>query len=363
MRPAAWSGWPDDDWFTPQWNSSYQTLTDTAWCCLDLNASILSTMPPYLVGAAPTLSSDWTTNPDPDRYTGWIEFAKQLFWDYHLGEAFVIATAYYATGWPARFHVVPPYLMSVDWGPNGTRRYSIGGLDVTADVLHVRYQSHIGNLHGSGPLQAMGCRLVAAGVFAKYATNIASRGGIPTGILEHPEELTAEQSAALQAQWVNARMNALGEPAVVSGGAKFTVPQINPRDMALHELATFNESRIAVALGVPPFLVGLPSGGDPMTYKNMTSLFDYHWRASLRPKAATVMEALSGWALPRGTLVELNRDAYVEPEPKERAETAQILNSIRDDNGTPVLSVQQIQQAERLSNTTPSDDLAGGVLK
>ena len=68
-------------------------------------------------------------------------------------------------------------------------------------------------------------------------------------------------------------------------------------------------------LGVPPFLVGLPSGGDSMTYSNVTALFDYHWRAGLRPKAQTVMAALSGWLLPRGTGVELNRDAYVQPEP------------------------------------------------
>ena len=34
---------------------------------------------------------------------------------------------------------------------------------------------------------------------------------------------------------------------------------MNPRDMALIELSQHNESRIAILLGVPPFLVGLPS--------------------------------------------------------------------------------------------------------
>ena len=59
-----------------------------------------------------TLIADWLTNPDPDVYTSWEEFAKQLFWDYQLGEAFVLATARYATGWPARFHVVPPWYVA-----------------------------------------------------------------------------------------------------------------------------------------------------------------------------------------------------------------------------------------------------------
>src|SRR5262245_61008163 len=107
QRPAPWSGWPAE-WWPPNWSGSPQALTDTAWTCIDLNASLLATMPPYLVGAAETLDDEWLRNPDPDLYTSWEEFAKQLFWDYQLGECFVIATARYATGWPARFHVVSP---------------------------------------------------------------------------------------------------------------------------------------------------------------------------------------------------------------------------------------------------------------
>ena len=50
----AWSGWPAD-WNTPSWHGHTASLTDIAWKCLDLNASLLATMPPYLVDAAPTL--------------------------------------------------------------------------------------------------------------------------------------------------------------------------------------------------------------------------------------------------------------------------------------------------------------------
>src|SRR5262245_16638449 len=77
---SPWSGWPDG-WQTPAWGH-VQTLTDTAWACLDLNSSVLASMPPYLVDAASSLNADWLTNPDPDVYTCWEEFAKQLFWDY-----------------------------------------------------------------------------------------------------------------------------------------------------------------------------------------------------------------------------------------------------------------------------------------
>ena len=134
-------------------------------------------------------------------------------------------------------------------------------------------------------------------------------------MLEHPGNLTPQQSADLQTQWVQARMSSLGEPAVLSGGITWKPTQMNPKDMGLLELSQYVQSRIAIILGVPPYLVGLPSGGDPLTYKTTTNLTDHHWRTGLRPMAQFVMSALSYWALPRGTTIELNRDAYIEPPP------------------------------------------------
>jgi hypothetical protein len=133
--------------------------------------------------------------------------------------------------------------------------------------------------------------------------------------------------------------------------------------MALVDLQQLNDSRIAVLLGVPPVIVGLPSGGDSMTYSNVTMLFDFHWRAGLRPKAQMLMGALSQWALPRGVRVEVNRDAYIQPEPLQRAQTAQILAGIVDPvTGQQAMTVAEIRAAERLDNSTPAD-VSQGVLR
>jgi HK97 family phage portal protein len=349
ITPDSWSGWPSG-WSPPNWSGTIQSLTDTAWMCVDLNTSILSTMDPYLVDASPSLDSGWLTNPDPDHYVSWADFAKQLWWDYYLGEAFVLCTARYQTGWPARFHVVPPWYVSISL-QDGLRRYMIGALDVTADILHIRYQATIIDLHGHGPLEVGAGKLIAGELLSRYATGLVSQGGIPASVLEVPESLNPSQAGMLRDQWVQARISNLGEPAVLSGGATWKPTQMNPRDMALTDLQAWNDARIALLLGVPPILVGLPSGSDPQTYKNVTMLFAYHWRAHLRPKAETVMDALSGWALPRSTTVELDTDSYVAPEPLERAQTYQIYNQIRDDPaGPPVMTVAQIQDAERLAD-------------
>jgi HK97 family phage portal protein len=320
-------------------------------------------MPPYLKDAAPSLQADWLNNPDPDVYTSWEEFCKQVFWDYQaVGEAFVLTTARYSTGWPARFHVVPPWWIEITL-EDGLRTYELAGDDVTEDLLHIRYQSQVGFAHGVGPLEAGRYRMVAAQMLQQYAAGLASGGGIPTGVLEHPHEINAVQAAQLKADWVSARLSSIGEPAVLSGGITWKPTQINPQDMALTALLDREEGRIAHLLGVPAELVGIPTNTDPMTYKNVTMWFDLHWRSGLRPKAQFVMAALSGWALPRGTSVELNRDEYVAAEPLERAQTAQILNSIVDPaTGQPALTVSEIRDAERLDNSTPSD-ISSGVLR
>jgi HK97 family phage portal protein len=283
-------------------------------------------------------------------------------WDYQAtGEVFVLATARYATGWPARFHVVPPWAVEVEIR-EGVRRYAIGQVDVSEDMLHVRYQSSVDDARGHGPLEAGHFRQTAADVLARYGTTLASGGGIPSSILIVPEGVSENQAAAMQAQWVQARISKLGEPAVLSGGIQWQATQMNPSEMALMELVEFNESRIASLLGVPPVLVGLKSFGDSMTYANVTSLFDFHWRAGLRPKAGALLAALSGWLLPRGTRVEVNRDAYIQPEPLQRAQTAEILNRIVDSEGNPALSVAEIRATERLTNSTP-EDVSSGVLQ
>jgi HK97 family phage portal protein len=362
-RPQPWSGWPAE-WQTPNWWNRLEVLTDTAWGCLDLNSSVLSTMPPYLVGASTSLPTDWLVNPDPLVYGSWAEFAKQLFWDFQMGEAFVLATAYYSNLYPARFHVVPPWLINAELDGDGLRRYAIGGLDVTDDVLHIRYKSTVDDARGHGPLEAGSARLIAAEALVRYATDFAVSGGVPHSVLTHPQRLTAKQASDLVWQWVDARLSAMGLSAVLSGGIDFKTIAADPEKMALVDLSKFTESRVAWLLGVPPHLAALPAGGDPMTYTNTQWLFLFHWRAGLSPKASTVMQALSQWLTPRGTTIELNRDEYVKPDLKERGETWAILHGIVDpETGEQVLSVEEIRELERFSKAAPSETLTSGVLQ
>jgi phage portal protein BeeE len=182
-------------------------------------------------------------------------------------------------------------------------------------------------------------------------------------VLESQEEISPDQAVAIQQAWVARRMSTIGEPAVLDKGLQWKPSQINPKDMGLVDLERYQDSRICELLGVPPEIVGLPGSGESMTYKNMGDFFDFWWRDSLKSHAQFIMSALSGWCLPRGTRVELNRDEFVQPPPLARAQTYQILFAIQDPiTGERAISVDEIRAAERLNNATPAD-VAQGVLK
>jgi HK97 family phage portal protein len=364
--PSPWSGWPSE-WSTPNWDmgSRFNALVDVAWSCLDKNASALSTMPVYRTRAGQVIKpSSWMTNPDPLVYSSWHEFAKQLFWDYWLGEAYVMRMVEGSDGYPMRFRVMPPWTIHAEM-KGGIREYRIGdstGPDVTNDILHIRYKSVSSDAHGVGPLESAGGRMLTAGLIAKYVREFAETGGVPLRTIETEADLSPEDAHDLQEQYMASRVqNAVAPPVFDNGGKLIDHAAVSPKDATMLELAQFTESRIAVLLGVPPFLVALPSGGDSMTYANVSALFDFHDRQTLRPAASHVMGALSYWALPLGQAAELNRDEYSRPSFNERADawvklvTAQIV--------TP----EQVQAAERFQGVAPmaaltsSQGVAGGA--
>lgn len=352
---SPWDGYPAN-WSTPSWRGGLRKLADTARDCIDLNASILSAMPVYRVTSGRVVAPlSWMSNPDPDIYTSWAEFAKQLFADLQMGEVFVLPREWYANGRPSRFRVVPPWLVNVDMGP-GHRLYKIGSVDVTADILHIRYNSSTDQPRGSGPLEGAGARMVTAEVLANYAAELAKTGGMTKEWITSDQPLNKTQSDELLEEWLESKQRSLGLGGIFGRGADLKqATQMSAKDMALLELSQFTEARIAVKLGVPPFLVGLPSGGDSMTYSNVSSLFDFHFRASLNPKVRHVMSALSGWALPRGQRVELNRDEYTRPPFNERAEGYKLLAETGGLIHQSVITADEIRTMERLQGEAPDE--------
>lgn len=357
-QASPWSGFPSG-WSTPAFSTAQagiNKLVDIAWACIDLNSNVVSAMPVYRTRKGQIIEpTTWMTNPDPLIYTSWQEFAKQLFWDYQMGEAFVWPMATDSDGKPSRFRVIPPWMMNVEL-KGGSRIYNLGRRDVTDEILHIRYKSTTDDARGHGPLEMAGARLVTIGLLQRYTTNLAETGGIPLWWLELERKITQSEGTDILERWIESRAKYAGYPALASAGAKLNqANSMNARDMALMELSQFNESRIATLLGVPPFLVGLAGASGSLTYSNISDLFDYHDRASLRPKSRMIMEALSGWALPSGQAAELNRDDYTRlPIDKRYA-------AYKVGIEAGFLTTDDVRAFERLDSERAAQALTGGA--
>lgn len=352
-QAQAWNGWPLE-WDTPLWNDGAMlALVSTLGTCIDLNTRQLASFPIYGIKGVQIVDlPEWARNPEPSVYSDWTEAAKQTFnCMQSAGEAILWCTGRYADGRIARWVVLNPAFVNIEF-VEGFIRYEYNGeaLEI-ADVCHIKYQSYPMNLRGIGPLQWAARNIVSAASLEKMISNLAIRGGIPWAVIKHPRHLNATEATDLQSRWVSSALSRNGAPAVLSGGIELETLQISPRELALIEMRIFDETRIASALGVPPFLVGLPNP-EGMTYSNAQSLFDFHWRSTLRPLATSVAKAMSEWLLPRGTDVEFNRDEYVRPGPKERAETYAILHGIVD-RGNPAMTVDEIRMSERYIPNEP----------
>jgi phage portal protein BeeE len=188
-----------------------------------------------------------------------------------------------------------------------------------------------------------------------YLANLATRGGVPWAVIKNKRAMQGTQAKDLQDAWVAAAATRNGAPAVLSGDLELDVLTISPKDMALLDLRIFDEQRIAAAFGVPPFLVGLPDGSS-MTYSNVSQVFDFHWRATLRTMGGSFFSALSRWALPAGQRVECNPDRYVEPDFAARAAGYATMAGIVDPvTGEQAMTVAEIRARERFSPASDPD--------
>ena len=123
IMPSAWSGWPAE-WWPPSWGNGHVAAADRHR--LDVSST---RTPPCWRRCRPTSSTRRRrcrrTGSEPgagDCTRAGRSSRSSCSGTTSCGEAFVLATARYATGWPARFHVVPPWTVEVDMG-DGRRRY------------------------------------------------------------------------------------------------------------------------------------------------------------------------------------------------------------------------------------------------
>jgi HK97 family phage portal protein len=94
---------------------------------------------------------------------------------------------------------------------------------------------------------------------------------------------------------------AAGRPLLLEGGLDWKPLSLSPKDMDFIEAKNGAAREIALAIGVPPMLLGIP--GDN-TYSNYQEAQRAFWRQTVLPLVNRTARALSSWLapVPRGRL-------------------------------------------------------------
>lgn len=361
-----WAGWPAE-WGTAwQSRSSWQARVSTVFSCVRVNSDAMATMTPVLYrGRFPLPRGaegwrSWVLNPQPELYSGWDEFAQQLDVSMELrGNAYVMPTSWYADGNPRTFFVLDPDRCQPVMEDGQRRVYGPSGGDITDEVLHLRYLSVPGEAAGIGPLQGAAGNMVSASALEQYGANLALQGGIPWGVLESEQRLSPRQARMARDEYVAARMERTGAPALLPYGMKLNALTINPKDMALLDLKVFDEQRISGAFGVHPSMVNLPAP-EGLTYANRVDLRTEHFLITLRPRANRVGNAFSQWALPGFVELRLNASEYLQGTIKERVETyLPLATQVDPATGRPFITGEELRG---LIGLPPGGDLTTSTL-
>ncbi|MEW6121354.1 MAG: phage portal protein [Pseudomonadota bacterium] len=232
------------------------------------------------------------------------------------GHLLVAGNAYleavFVEGVPREIHVLRPDRMKVVPGADGwpeahdytldgrTLRIPQGGEGMGMDaVLHLALFNPLDDHYGFPPLEAAAQALDlhnASGAWNKALIDNAAR---PSGALVYGgagslsddqfERLKAELEASFQGA-ANA-----GRPLLLEGGLDWKPLALTPKDMDFEAARAGAAREIALALGVPPMLLGIP--GDA-TYSNYAEANRALWRLTAIPLARRIGAALCGWFAP-----------------------------------------------------------------
>lgn len=167
-------------------------------------------------------------------------------------------------------------------------------------VLHLKMFDPLDDHYGAAPLAAARVALDIHAAASAWNKALLDNSARPSGALVYATggtNMTDEQFDRLKEELETTFSGALnaGRPILLEGGLDWKPLSLSPRDMDFMEAKTAAAREIALALGVPPLLLGLP--GDN-TYANYAEANRALWRQTVLPLVGRTMQALTHWLEP-----------------------------------------------------------------
>jgi len=227
------------------------------------------------------------------------------------GNAYLEAVA--VDGAVRELHILRPDRVRVVPGPDGwpdafdytldgkTLRIQQDGADTAGvpPILHLTFFNPLDDHYGFAPLEAAAQALDLHNAATAWNKALLDNAARPSGALvyggtgslsdEQFERLKGELEASFQGP-TNA-----GRPLLLEGGLDWKPLAMSPKDMDFEAARNGAAREIALALGVPPMLLGIP--GDN-TYANYAEAHRALWRLTVLPLVKRLAASLSAWLAP-----------------------------------------------------------------
>jgi HK97 family phage portal protein len=228
-----------------------------------------------------------------------------------FGDAFLEAVCEDADGPPLELHVLRPDRMRPLFGRDGwieAYDYAVNGRKVTfrqdeaalPPILHLKLFDPLEDHRGFAPLAAAQMALDAHNAATAWNKALIDNAARPSGALVYTAEgggLSDEQFDRLKTELEANFQGALnaGRPILLEGGLDWKPLSLSPKDMDFLDAKAAAAREIALALGVPPLLLGLQ--GDN-TYANYAEAARSFQRQTVIPLGRRILDRLALWLAP-----------------------------------------------------------------
>jgi HK97 family phage portal protein len=209
-------------------------------------------------------------------------------------------------------HALRPDRMKVIPGPDGwpeAFEYTAAGRSVrfsgevvpgVRPILHVKLFHPANDHYGLSPIEAVATAIDIHNTAARWNKALLDNSARPSGALVYTSRegnLTVEQYERLKSELERGFQGAAhaGRPLLLEGGLDWKSMSLTPKDMDFMEAKHAAAREIALALGVPPMLLGIPGDNTYSNYQEATRTF---WRQTVLPLVARTAKALSAWLSP-----------------------------------------------------------------
>jgi HK97 family phage portal protein len=193
-----------------------------------------------------------------------------------------------ADGWPNGY----------DYRTGAGRVRVLQGAGAEGPILHLRLFHPLDDHYGLSPLSAAAMALDLSNASVLWNKRLLDNSARPSGALVYqPKEggnLTPDQYQRLKNELEEGYAGAVnaGRPLLLEGGLDWKSMGLSPKDMDFLEAKNSAARDIALALGVPPLMLGLPGDNTHANYQEANRAF---YRLTILPLLKRIGASLSNW--------------------------------------------------------------------